>query len=199
MKKINIENVIKQKTAAGRKHKDVDLKAFSTLTEHDRIRMIHEYPHLFVKKYRDILNTMLEEAQDGLKKQASFDAIKSANASGISDVTAKAGIRRAAITSGNIEDIYEYGDNSWIDCIIDLERALKLYVKIIDSYETGISLVLDLRMEGVKLPDIADMLGYGINTVSHYIYMSKILLDDKYEEMSAFLEASKKAKKKMAK
>ena len=199
MKKINIGNVIKQKTAIGRKHKDVDLKAFSTLTELDKIRMIHEYPHLFVKKYRDILHTMLEEAQDGLKKPTRFDAIKSANASGISDVTAKAGIRRAAITSGNIEDIYEYGENSRMDAIIDLERALKLYVKIIDSYETGISLVLDLRMEGVQLPDIAKMLKYSANTVSNYIYVSKVLLEDKYDEVSSILEASKKAKKKMAK
>jgi hypothetical protein len=132
---------------------------------------------------------------DGYKKAAPTDSVKSSNSSGIDDVTARTAINRTLITSGNIEDIFPYGKDEYIDTLIDLERAMKLYIAIIDSYDENMSDVLSMRLEGIKHEQIAKEFLLGEGTVTQYIYRSKASLKERFEEVNALFEARKRLRR----
>jgi len=193
--KIDTKGVIIKKTVSGARIFDIDLKAFGELTKFEQIELIHAFPNLFVNKYREVKRMLINEVGDGYKKATPTDSIKSSNSYGISDVTAKAAINRACITSGNIEDVIPYGQDEWLDTLIELERAMKLYIAIIDTYDENISDVLSMRLEGIKHEQIAKEFLLGKGTVTQYIYRSKALLKERFEDVNNTIEARNKLRR----
>jgi len=175
---------------------EIDLRAFGELTKFEQIELIHAFPNLFINKYRDVKRMVSNEIMgDGYKKAAPMDSVKSSNSSGIDDVTARTAINRTLITSGNIEDIIPYGKDEWLDTLIDFERAMKLYIAIIDSYDGNMSNVLSMRLEGIKHEKIAKEFFLDEGTVTQYVHRSKATLKERFEELNALFEAKKRLRR----
>ena len=187
---------IKERRIGQKKYKEINPEGFSSLSEFERIQVIHEYPLLVKKKYEELTRVMLDDLWDGLLRASAFDGAKPSNHSSISDVTGNTAVKKVSISSNNVEDVFGYGEDEAIDQIIDLERALKIYYQVIKNYETGMASVLVKRFEGKSLRDIEDETHYSIDTISHYIYIAKKLLDDKFEEVMKIMKARESIAKK---
>jgi len=191
----NNKKVIKVKRVAGMNIKEIDFDVFEEMSEFERIQAIHDNPNLFLKKYNKMTALLLNGLEDGLKKAGPMDAVRSSNSSGNSDVTSEVAIRRACITTNNVEAIYEYGKNEQIDNIINLERALNLYSLILETYDDNISKVLRMRLEGKSYEQMEIELSYAITTLRQYVYMSKELLKEKYEYTISIFNARNSARR----
>lgn len=197
MKEI-LKKAIKTRNNGRRRYKDVDLEGFRELSSLERIQVVNEYPDLFMKKYESMSKALLIGLEDGLKKAASTDAIKAANSSGISDITGDVAVKRACISSGNVEAVYEYGKNQVIDVIIELERTLKIYTLIIDSFNSRqISYIYYERLNGYSYGEIAAELGIETDTVAVYVCTTKPLIEDKFYEVMDVINASNTIKKRI--
>lgn len=140
-------------------------------------------------------NSSIMDLVRNLSNNVIMDAVRSSNSSGNSDVTSEVAIRRACITTNNVEAIYEYGKNEQIDNIINFERALNLYSLILETYDDNISKVLRMRLEGKSYEQMEIELSYAITTLRQYVYMSKELLKEKYEYTISIFNARNSARR----
>ena len=198
MIKENLKCAIKKKTVANRTFTEIDLEGFRSLSELEKVEIINEYPNKFRDKYENMTSLLLEDIDeygDGLVKQAPFDAIKSSNSSKVSDVTAELGTKLGCLKSMKVEKLYDYGENEVIDRIIDLERALKLYYAIIRRLDSKIGEVLKDRLRGADNSMIAQHLLIDVDTVSHYVTISKKFIPEIYEEIMDEIRARETIRK----
>ncbi len=179
-----------------RRYTEIDLEGFKELSQLEKVLALNESPGMFMRKYETLSKALLIGLDDGFMKASSPDAVKPSNSSKISDMTGEIAVKRECINSGNVEAVYEYGNNEKIDRIIDLERTLKIYFLIIDSFRDLISNMYHERLNGLSNCEIADKLGVETDTVITYFSTTKNLIEDKYNEVMDVINASNTAKKR---
>lgn len=184
--------VIKRRFHNGMRIKELDLLAFHELSEKDKVFAVHYNSDCCLSCYKKHTSILFRNMSDGFTKMGAFDAIRPSNRTGISDPTATAGIKRAAFSEGQLENVYSYGDNIKMDMLIELERAIKTYENMIALYDETVQTVLVARMHGLDYEEISDEIHIAAKTLRQYVCSSKDYLDEYYDTVKELEELKEK-------